>query len=115
MQYQICQPHFLKPKAICSGQPYQKLRLDRGGQEVKPVVIDSSHNVIMNKNDGRFNTMAGFIGWLIYFSYVITEIMSVILVTNSTLNQFWDTSQIADWSQMFEALRIKSKCLQWWF
>ena len=36
------------------------------------------------------STLARFIGWLIYFSYVITENMSVILVTNSTLNQFWD-------------------------
>ena len=65
-------------------------------------VIDSSHNVVMKTNDGRFNTMARFIGWLIYFSYVIIENLSVILVTNSTLNQFWDKSQIADWSQILK-------------
>ena len=78
-------------------------------------VIDSSHNVIMNTNDGRSNTMAKFIDWLIYFSYVITENTSVILVANNTLNQFWDKSQIDDWSKIFEALRMKSTFLQQWF
>ena len=79
-QYRICQPHFLEPQTICSGQPYQKLCLDRGGRETNSLfVIDSSHNVIMNTNDGRFNTMARSIGWLIYFSYVVIENMIVIL------------------------------------